>query len=155
MFGNVYRKRGLAHGGARRQHHQVARLQAAGHAVQIDKAGGNASHIDRVVRHLLHAVEQVDHQGVQRLEALLHARAFLANGKNLLLGLVQHAVHSLALRIEGVGGDLVAGRHQLAQNGALPHDFAIAADIGGAGHILCQLVQIGQPPHFFGLANAL
>jgi hypothetical protein len=82
-------------------------------------------------------------------------RALLADRQDLLLGLVEDALHGLALRIEGVGRDVVAGRDQLAQDGALAHDFRIAADIAGTGHILRQLVQVHQAADFLGLAHAL
>ncbi|MPM63517.1 hypothetical protein SDC9_110397 [bioreactor metagenome] len=155
VLGNVHRKRGLAHGRTRGQHHQIARLQAAGHAVQIGKTRGDAGHVHRVIGLFLNVVQQVDHQRIERLKALLVARAFFANRKNLGLGLVKNAPHRAALRIKGVGGNLVAGRHQLAQNRALAHDFGIAADVAGAGHILRQRVQINQPAHLLRLAQRL
>ncbi len=145
----------LAHGRARRQHHHIARLQARGHAIEVDETGGHAGDVVGVVGHLLHAVQQIDHQGVHGLKALLHARAFFTDVEDFLLGLVQYLVHWPPLRVEGVGGDLVAGRHQFAQDGALAHDFGIAADVAGAGHVLRQRVQVGQATYFLGLAQAL
>jgi hypothetical protein len=50
------------------------------------------------------------------------------------------------LRVEGVGRDLVAGADQLAQDRALAHDLGITADVAGAGHVLRQRIQVGQPP---------
>ena len=155
VLGNVHRERGLAHGRARRQHDHVAGLQPTGHTVQVGKAGGNTGHIHRVVRHLLHPVQQVAHQGVHALEALLHARAFLADGEDLLLGLVQNALHRLALGVERIRGDLVAHRQQFAQDALLAHDLRITADVGRAGHVLGQLVEVEDAPHLFGLAHAL
>jgi hypothetical protein len=155
MLGNVDGQCRLAHGRAGRQHDQVAGLHARGHAVQVVKAGGHTRDVVRVVGHLLHPVQQFDHQAVHALEALLHARAFFADVEDLLLGLVQDLVHRLALGVEGVGGDLVAGADQLAQDGALAHDLGIAADVAGAGHVLRQRVQVGQPPHLLGLAQTL
>ena len=59
------------------------------------------------------------------------------------------------LRVEGVGGDFVAGGHQLAQNRALPHDLGVTADVAGTGHILGQRIEVGQATDFLGLALAL
>ena len=150
MLGNVHRKRRLAHGGARRQHHHVAGLQARCHAVKIDETRRHAGDVVGVVRHLLHAVEQVDHQGVHALEALLHARAFFTDVEDFLFGFVKDLVYRPALGVEGGRGDLVAGGDEFAQDGALAHDLGVAADVAGAGHVLRQVVQISQPPNFLG-----
>ncbi len=155
VLGNVHGERGLAHRRARGQHDHVARLQSRGHAVQVGEAGGDPGHVHRVVRHLLHLVQQVHHEGVERLEALLVARALFADGEDLGFGLVQDLLDRLSLRIEGRRGDFVARRDELAQDGALAHDLRVAADVGGAGNVLRQIVEIGQPAHLLGLAQAL
>ena len=155
MLRNVDGQGRLAHGGTRRQHHQVARLQARGHAVKIIEASGHTCDVVRVLRHLFHAVQQVDHQRVHRLKALLHARAFFPDVENFLLGLVQNLCDRLAFGVERGGGNFIAGTDQLAQNGPLPHDFAIAANVAGTGHVLRQRVQVGQTAHLIGLAQAL
>ena len=155
MLGNVDGEGGLAHGRARRQDDQVARLHAAGHAVQVVEAARHAGDVVRVVRHLLHAIQQIDHQRIHRLEALLHAGAFFADLEDLLLGFVQNLLDRRALRVEGLGGDLVTGGDQLAQDGALAHDLGITPDVGGAGHELGQLVEVDQPADLFRLAQAL
>jgi hypothetical protein len=72
------------------------------------------------------------------------ARALLADRKILRLGLVEDLRHLPALRVEGGGGDLVAGGDQLAQDGPLAHDLGVAAQVGRAGHALRQRIQVGQ-----------
>ena len=42
VLGDVERERGLAHRRPRRQHDQVALLQAGGHAVEVVEAGAHA-----------------------------------------------------------------------------------------------------------------
>jgi len=155
MLSDVDGKSRLAHGRTRRQHHQIARLQAGCHLVQIVEAGGHTGDVVGVVGHLLHAVEQVHHQRIHRLETLLHARAFFADVEDLLLGLVQDLVHRPALGVEGSGSDLVAGCHQLAQDGALAHDLGVAADVAGTGHVLRQRVQVTQTTRGIGMALVL
>ena len=147
VLGDIDRQCGLAHGRARCQHHQVTRLQACGHAVQVIEACGYAGYVIRVVRHLLHPVQQLDHQGVHGLKAFAIALALLANIEDFLLGLVNNLGHRTAFGVERVGGDLVARGHQFAQNGAVAHDLGVAADIAGAGHVLRQRVEIHQPAH--------
>ena len=144
----------LAHRGSGRQHHHVASLQARGHAVEVDEAGRHPGDIVRVVGHLGHAIEQIDHQRVHRLEALLHAGALLADVEHLLFSLVEDLGDLGALGVEGPGRDVVADLDQLAQDRALAHDLGVAADIGRARHILGQLVQVGQAADLVGLALA-
>ena len=60
-----------------------------------------------------------------------------------------------ALRVEGAGGDLVAGGDQLAQHRALAHDLGVAAQVGRARHALRQRVQVDEAAAFLGLAEAL
>ncbi|MCY1217862.1 hypothetical protein D9M72_297920 [compost metagenome] len=155
VLGDVDRQRGLAHRRTRGQHDHVARLQARGHLVEVVEARAHARDVVRVLGHLGHAVEQLDHQGIHALEALLHPRAFFADVEDLLLGFVQDLVDRLALRIEGVGGDLVGGGHELAQDGALAHDLGVAPDVARARHVLRERVQVDQPADVVGLAEVL
>jgi hypothetical protein len=155
VLGDVDRERRLAHRRPRGQHHEITRLQAGSHTIEVHEAGRHPRDVVGVVGHLLHAIEQVDHELVHSLEALLHAGAFLPDVEDLLLGFVQDLVDRLALRVEGGGGDLVAGSHQFAQDGALTHDLGVASDVGCAGHVLRQRVEVGQAAGFLGLAQVL
>ncbi len=156
MLGDVERERGLAHRRARRQHDQVARLQAGGHAVEVVEAGAHAGDVlGAVLVQLVDAVDQLHDELVHALEALARARAFLADVEDLALGLVEDLRDRPALRVEGVGGDLVARRDQLAQHRALAHDLGIAADVGRARHALRQRIQVDQAAALVGLAEAL
>ena len=90
VLGDVERERGLAHRRPRREHDQVARLQAGGHAVQVEEAGAHAGDfLGAVLVQLVDAVDQLHHQLVHALEALARARAFLADAEDLALGLVE------------------------------------------------------------------
>jgi len=99
--------------------------------------------------------EQLDHERVHALEALLHARAFFADLEDLLLGFIQDLGDLPALRIERGGGDFVARGHQFAQDGAFANDLGVAPDVGRAGHVLRQRVQVGQTTGLIGLAQVL
>ena len=108
MLSDVDGQRGFSHGGAGRQHHQIAGLQARGHAVKIIKTSGHTGDVIRVVGHLLDTVHQADHQGVHGLKALAHARTLFANAEDFLFGLIEDLRDLLALRVEGLGGDFIA-----------------------------------------------
>ena len=51
------------------------------------------------------------------------------------------------MRVKGVGGNFVASRDQLAQDGALANNFSIAPDVAGTWHILSQGIEIAQATH--------
>ena len=155
MLGNIDRQRCLAHGWSRRENDQVALLKARGLAVQVMKAGGHAGDVVGVFRHFSDAVQQIDHQRVHAVKALLHARALLADLEDLLLSLVQNHGHGLALRTESLGRDLVTGLDQLAQDGALTHDLRVATNIGRARHVLRQRIEVAQAAYIVGLALSL
>ena len=130
-------------------------MKAAGHAVEVVKPGGYARDVVRIVRHFLHAVEQLHHQRFHGLEAFFHARAFFADLENFLFGFVEHFFDGHALRVECLGGNFVRGGNEFAQDGAFPHDLGIAADVAGTGHKLCEGIEVDQSADFLGLANAL
>ena len=71
------------------------------------------------------------------------------------LGFVEDLADRAALRIERVGGDLVAGLDQLAQDCALADDLGVAPQVGGAGYRLRQRVQVGDAAALLRLAVAL
>ena len=146
---------GLAHRRAPGHDHQVAGLQAGSHAVQIGKTGGHTRHIaaGATAVQLVDPLDDLAQQVLQVLETGRSARAVLRDLEDLGLGLVEHLPGVLALRIERLGGDLIGGRDQLAQDGAVAHDLAIAADIGGRRGLLGQRIQVGQPAHLVGLAD--
>jgi len=119
------------------------------------KTGGHTRHVIRVVGHLLNPVKQVHHQRVHGLETLPGACPLFPNVEDFLLSLIQNGGHRPALGIEGIGGNLITGTHQLAQNRAFTNNFGITPDIARAGHILGQRVEICQPADFLGLALIL
>ena len=156
MLGDVEGQRGLAHRRTRGEDDQVAGLQARGQSVEVIEAGADAGHfLGAVLVQLVDAVDQLHDQLVHALEALPRLRAFFADAKDLAFGLVEYLRDRTALRIEGTGRDLVAGRHQFAQHRALAHDLGVAADVGCARHALRQRVQVGEAAALFGLAQAL
>ena len=153
VLGDVERERGLAHRRPRREHDQVARLQPGGHLVEVVEAGADAGHVlSAVLGQLGHAVDQLDHQLVHRLEALLLRWPSLAVLEHTPFGFVEDLADRTPLWIEGVGGDLVAGLDQLAKHRTLAHDLGVAAQVGRARHALRQRVEVSDAAALLGLA---
>jgi hypothetical protein len=132
----------------------VAGLQARGHAVQVVEAGGHAGDVHGVVGHLLDAVQQVDHQRIQRLEALLVARALLADLEDLLLGLVEDALDRLPCGLKAlvaISSLALTSLRRMARSRTISHS-------GGCcwhwAHT-APAVQVGQAAHLLGLAQVL
>ena len=155
VFCDVDCQRRLAHRRARGQHDHVACLKARCHAVKVNKAGRHTRDVVRVVGHFGHAIEQFDHQGIHTLESLFHARTFLADVEDFLLGFVEDLVDSLALCVEGVGRDFVAGRNQLTQDRTLANNLGVPPDVACARNILSERIQINKAADFVGLAKIL
>ena len=156
MLGDVERERGLAHRRPRREHDQVACLQAGGEPVEVVEAGADAGHfLGAVLVQLVDAVDQLDDELVHALEALARARSLLADAKDLALGVVEDLRHRPALRIEGAGRDLVARGDELPQHRSLANDLGVAADVGRARHALRQRIEVHQAADVFGLAEPL
>ncbi|MCY1359058.1 hypothetical protein D9M69_456120 [compost metagenome] len=157
VLADVQRERGLTHRRAAGHDDQVAALHAAGHPVQVHEARGHAGHVAGAVA-MVKLVDALDHLRQQRLdflETLLATRAFLGDRKDLGLGFVQQLADFPPLGREGCRGDVVGDGDQLAQHRAFAHDFRVAADIGCAGRVLCQRIQVCQPADFLGLARNL
>jgi hypothetical protein len=53
--------------------------------------------------------------------------------------------------IQGTGGDLVAHRHQLAQDRPLAHDLGIALDVGRRRRVVGDLPEVGHAAGLLGL----
>jgi hypothetical protein len=129
----------------------VAGLEARGLHVEVVEAGRDAGD----VRGMLAVVELLDavhHLAQQRLdggEALRGARAGVLDLEDLRLGLVEQPWPP-ARRIEGAGGDLVAHRHQLAQDGPLADDLGVALDVGGRRRVVGDLAEIGHAAGLLG-----
>ena len=90
VFHNIHCQRGFTHRRPRRNHDQFALLQAGGHAIQIDVAGGKTDHIILVLAAVEH-VNALHGLGQQRIyfhEALFGFGANLGDLEHLGLGLV-------------------------------------------------------------------
>jgi len=88
-------------------------------------------------------------QGIDVDKALLVGGALFRNFKDLGFRIVQEGFGIPAHGVQGVGSDFVPGAHQLAQDGPLPNNFRIAADIGSGRGIGGQFPQIGQAAAVF------
>ena len=125
---------GLAHGRSGGDDDQFAGLQAAGHVVQFEEAGGHAGEVVAVaVLDLLEGLLQ------QAGEAdRLVGDALLGDGEEALLGLVEDLGDLLAGGV-GLVDDLAGGGDQLAQQGLVADDGRVVLGVGGRGDGLGQL----------------
>jgi hypothetical protein len=107
-------------------------VRPVGHAVTSPGAGARA-------------VRSAPPSRRRRLDPVVARCAFVpfADGHDSLLRGVDQGL-GRALRVEPGGGDLVASRHQLAQDRLLAHDLGVAAHVARAGHVLRERVQVRQ-----------
>jgi hypothetical protein len=103
VFADVDGERRLTHRRTAGHDHQIARLQARGHAVEVDETGRHAGDFGLVFARV-QFVDTLDHLGQQRLHGGQPAapRAPLGNREDLRFGLVEHLLDFLALRAEGL-----------------------------------------------------
>ncbi len=144
MLDQVHGEGGLAHRGTAGNDHQIRRLQAGGHVIEITEAGRQARHLALEIEQLIDAV----HRAGQQLTHALGATALgprLADLEHQALGLVDQLIGITALRAEGALGDLVGRLDELAQRGALANDVGIGLDVAGRGSIARQLGEGRQP----------
>ena len=134
--GRVERLR-LPHAGPRRQDHQVARLEAAGQAVEVGEAGGDAGDLLLALVELLDGLEG----GLDDLADVHEGglRLLLGDGEDAPLGVVEELPHFagllVALRGDGVGGLDHAARERL-----LVHDGRVVDEVRGRGDQLVEQV---------------
>ena len=155
VLADVDGERGLAHRRTAGHDHEVARLQAGRHLVEVDEAGRHAGDLALVVA-AVQLVDALDHLGQERLHgqpALGAAGALLGDREDARFGLVEDLLDLGALRVEGLAGDFVGDGDELAQHAAIAHDLGIAADVGGGWRILRHRIQVLQAADLLGLAE--
>ena len=116
---------------------QVAALQALGHRIQVVEVHRDAGHrgAQRAAFDLLKGLGEDFGGGGEPLGGFL-----LADGKDLLLRLVQHLLHRQAL-IKAQLDHFIAGADQLAAQELVHHQPGHLLDRGGGRHPLHQLHQ--------------
>ena len=139
----VHGEGGLTHGRTAGDDHQVGRLQAAGHAIEVGEAGGDAGQALVGVEQLVDAVDGLDQDLVDPHRAAGLGPRF-GDLEDLPLGLVEHFHGALALRRVGHVGDVVADADQLTQGCTLADDLRIGLDVGHRGRVLGQLAEVAE-----------
>ena len=155
MLGNVDGERGLAHGGTRRQHHQIARLQARGHAIEIDKSGRYTGDLILVIAvvEFINTLDDLREQGLNFLKTLGAACALFGNSKDFGFCLIQHLFDFFTLRIECSASDFIRYGDEFAQYTTIAHNFCIATDVGGRRRVLRQRIEISNSTSIFCLGR--
>ena len=139
----------LPHRRPRRDEHEVGRLEAGGHLVEIDETGRHAGDQALVLLQLLDRREAALHEIAQRDEA--GADAIFGDGKDRALGLVEQQVR-LLLGFVGLGEDLVGRVDQVAERRLLFDDARVVLDVGRARHAVGQRRDVGRAADLVELA---
>ena len=132
---------GFAHGGPRGDDDQLALLQAAGHAIEVGEAGGQAGDFAALLVEIVDGAEGVADDDVERLQAL--GEAGFAHFEQLRLGLIEDADGVLAL-VGGLGDGGRADAHEPAQQALVLDDADVVLDDRPAGQTLSERGQIGH-----------
>ena len=149
VFGDIQHDRGFSHGGPTRHDDQIAALQALGdgiEVVEVHRDAGDGGAEGAALNLVEGACENLG-GGSQA-----HTGLFLADSKNLLLGLVEHLLHGLAL-IEAEADDFVARSNQLAPEVFIHHQAGHLVNGGGAESALHQFHQAGAASHLFQVSG--
>ena len=141
---------GLPHRRARRDEHQVGRLQPGGHLVEIDEAGGHAGDEPLVLLQLLDRRKAALDQIAQRHETL--ADAVLGDLEDRLFRPVQDHVR-VFLGAVGLGEDAVGRVDQVPERRLFLDDPRVVLDVGAPRHAVGQRGDVGGTADLFELAR--
>jgi len=148
MLPQVEGKGGLPHGGSAGDDDQVTLLEAGGHAVQIEEAGGNAGDMVLLLVQLLDVadgiLEDILHREKSRFELVFR------NFEDRLLRVVEELVN-IGLLVEALRDDLGRRGDQVPGNRLLLDDAAVEGDVGRCRHVIHQGCQIGPAPRILQL----
>ncbi len=141
--GDVGGQGALAHGGAGGEDHQVRRVQAAQHLVEIDEAGAEAGHA-AVARIGLGGHVDGAADGVGERDEAAGGRAGLGQGIELLFGGLDLVAGGAVGVDHRLVGDIAADADQLAAQGQVVDHPGIVDDIGRRRGPVDQVGQIAQ-----------
>ena len=143
VFGDVEHDRGFPHRRPAGHDDQVAALQALGDGIEVVEVAGDAGHggAQRAALDLVEGAGEDLGGGGEAGAGLL-----LADGEDLLLSLIEHLLHRLAL-IKAQGDHLIAGADQLAPQKLVHHQASHLVDRGRRGDALHQLHQPALTAH--------
>ena len=131
MFGNVHGQRGLAHAGARCDHDHLSGVQSAGHAVELNEAGGNSGDPAFALVKFLDRLDRFHHLVLHREH--LPFEAVFTDRKDSLLYFIEKVAH-FVLFLVGAAHALGGSGNDLAQNVFVADDLEVVADVRGSRH---------------------
>ena len=151
VLGDVEDQAGLPHRRPGRDDHQVGRLQAGGHLVEIGEPGRDAGDQLLARVQLLDRVEAGLREVAQRDEAV--ADLVVGDGEDRVLGLVEDDV-GVFLRLVGRREDLVGREDQVPESRLLLDDPRVVLDVGRARHAVDERGDVGRTADLVELAGS-
>ena len=152
VLGDVERERRLSHAGPGGEDDQLRIVQPAGEVVEIDEAGFQPA----VGMLMLHAGIDAGQRLVQHVAHRPDLRVALGveDAKHALLGPGEHLA-GVDRRLVRFLDDVGAGVNQRAEHRLVADDAGVVLGVGGRGHFLAQLEQVGGAADDFVLAGVL
>ena len=148
---HVQHEAGLAHRRARGHDHEIARLEAGRHFVQIVEPAGDAGDRPLALLQLLDRREAALDEVAQRHEP--GADPVFRDRENRAFRLVQEEIR-LLLGLVGLGQDLVGRVDQAAKRGLLLDDLRVVLDVGRSRDAVGQRGDVGGPADLLELPGA-
>ena len=146
MLGDVHGERSFAHRRPRGDDDHFARMQPAGHLVQVGEPGGDAGQHALTVVEILDRGDGILDQVFDGLRLALHAR--FADLQNVALDFVHQHVH-LALELVHAPNDVGAGVDHFPQEKLFLNDVQVVAQVRRARHRIRQRCEIRDAADLF------
>ncbi len=148
---DVQHERRLAHRRTRRHQHQVARVQAGRHFVELREPGRDTGHRALLRLQLLDRIEAVAHQLAQRREA--DGRALVGDLEDAAFRFVEDLLRILFGAV-GRDRDVVRALNQRAERRLLLDDARVVPDVRRARHAVDQARDVRRPADLVEFARA-
>ncbi len=150
MLRHVQGERGLAHRGPRGENDQLAPVEAAGHFVELQEAGGDALDTARRIEERVDAALELLDDAAGIGQRVLRAR--LAELEQRLFGIGQDLFRLVGAE-EAAVDDLLRGEDQPPLHGVLLEDLDVALEVEQLREAVIERDEIAESADAFQLAD--